>query len=204
MIDFAHYFKGQSSAHSPEFNELLEQVTLVHLKRGEVLQRRGDESKHAYFVRQGLLRSFIVDEKGKEHVYMFAPEGWIISDVQSTAMQSPAVLSIDVLEDSEVEVIRSDIFEELVNRHMGGHPEFASLELTRLLRRIAVLQKRVLLLLSASATERYQEFITTYPNLRQRISQRMMASYLGITPEALSRLRLELIKSDRKESTDAK
>jgi CRP-like cAMP-binding protein len=78
------------------------------------------------------------------------------------------------------------------------------LELTRLLRRIAVLQKRVLLLLSASATERYQEFITTYPNLRQRISQRMMASYLGITPEALSRLRLELIKSDRKESTDAK
>lgn len=199
MIDFAHYFKGQSSASSTELNELLEQVSVVHVKRGEVLQRGGDESKHAYFVRKGLLRSFIVDEKGKEHVYMFAPEGWIISDIQSTAMQSPAILSIDALEDSEVEVIRSDIFEELVNRHMGSHPEFASIELTRLLRRIAVLQKRVLLLLSASATERYQEFIATYPNLRQRISQRMVASYLGITPEALSRLRLELIKSDRKE-----
>lgn len=197
MIDFAQYFKGHSLAESSGLNELLSQVKLVNVKRGEVLQHRGDDAKHAYFVRSGLLRSFSIDEKGKEHVFMFAPEGWIISDIQSTAMQSPAVLSIDALEDTEVEVIRSDIFEELVNTHMGSHPDFAGLELTRLLRRIAVLQKRVLLLLSASATERYQEFITTYPNLQQRVSQRLIASYLGITPEALSRIRVELIKSER-------
>jgi len=197
MIDFAHYFKGNSLAESSKLNELLSQVKLVNVKRGEVLQRRGDDAKHAYFVRSGLLRSFSVDEKGKEHVFMFAPEGWIISDIQSTAMQSPAVMSIDALEDTVVEVIRADIFEELVNTHMGSHPDFAGLELNRLLRRIAVLQKRVLLLLSATATERYQEFITTYPNLQQRVSQRLIASYLGITPEALSRIRVELLKSER-------
>jgi CRP-like cAMP-binding protein len=176
----------------------LEQLKTIQVKKGDTLQRKGDDAKHAYFVTRGLLRSFTIDVKGKEHIFMFAPEGWIISDVQSTAMQSPAVLSIDALEDSEVQVIRADIFEELVNKHMGSHPDFARIELNRLLRRIAVLQKRVLLLLSATATERYQEFIATYPSLQQRVSQRHIASYLGITPEALSRLRVEIIKTQRK------
>ena len=197
-MDFAQYLKGDSDAVSAELIALLEQLKTIQVKKGDTLQRKGDDAKHAYFVTRGLLRSFTIDVKGKEHIFMFAPEGWIISDVQSTAMQSPAVLSIDALEDSEVQVIRADIFEELVNKHMGSHPDFARIELNRLLRRIAVLQKRVLLLLSATATERYQEFIATYPSLQQRVSQRHIASYLGITPEALSRLRVEIIKTQRK------
>jgi CRP-like cAMP-binding protein len=197
-LDFVKYFFGDSSAESENLGHLLTQVKSIHVAKGSILQRHGDDQKHAYFVKSGLIRSFATDEKGKEHIYMFAPEGWIISDIQSTAMQQPAVLTIDALEDSEIDVIRADIFEELVNTHMGSHPDFASLEVQRLLRRIAVLQKRVLLLLSASATERYQEFIATYPNLQQRLSQRQIASYLGITPEALSRLRVEILKSERK------
>lgn len=197
-MDFAKYFMGNSDAESSELRELLKQVKTVRVAKGQVLQHSGDNQKHAYFVNKGLLKSFATDEKGKEHIYMFAPEGWIISDIQSTAMQQPAVLTIDALEDSEIEVVRADVFEELVNKHMGSHPDFAGLELHRLLRRIAVLQKRVLLLLSASATERYQEFIATYPNLQQRLTQRQIASYLGITPEALSRLRVEILKSEKK------
>ena len=197
-MDFDQYFKGDSEAVSEELNALLLQLKTIQVKKGETLQQKGDHSIHAYFVTKGLLRSFTTDSKGKEHIFMFAPEGWIISDIQSTAMQSPAVLSIDALEDSEVQFMRADIFEQLVNKHMGSHPDFARLESNRLLRRIAVLQKRVLLLMSASATERYQEFIVTYPNLQQRVSQRHIASYLGITPEALSRLRVELIKTERR------
>ena len=198
MHDFATYFLGNARANSQRVNELLNEVRTISIKKSTVLQERGDDLKHAYFVKSGLLRSFTVDEKGKEHIFMFAPEGWIISDIQSTASQSPAILTIDSLEDSVVQVIRSDIFEELVNLHMGNEPEFARLELNRLLRRIGVLQKRVLLMLSASATERYHEFVSTYPNLQQRVSQKSIASYLGITPEALSRLRVELIKNQRK------
>lgn len=198
MHDFATYFLGNARANSQRVNALLNEVRTISIKKSTVLQERGDDLKHAYFVKSGLLRSFTVDEKGKEHIFMFAPEGWIISDIQSTASQSPAILTIDSLEDSVVQVIRSDIFEELVNLHMGNEPEFARLELNRLLRRIGVLQKRVLLMLSASATERYHEFVSTYPNLQQRVSQKSIASYLGITPEALSRLRVELIKNQRK------
>jgi CRP-like cAMP-binding protein len=198
MHDFATYFLGNARANSQRVNTLLNEVRTISIKKSTVLQERGDDLKHAYFVKSGLLRSFTVDEKGKEHIFMFAPEGWIISDIQSTASQSPAILTIDALEDTVVQVIRSDIFEELVNLHMGNEPEFARLELNRLLRRIGVLQKRVLLMLSASATERYHEFISTYPNLQQRVSQKSIASYLGITPEALSRLRVELIKNQRK------
>jgi CRP-like cAMP-binding protein len=197
MIHFKQYFKGDSTAESSELDTLLEQVKTIRVKKGQTLQLRGDEHKHAYFVIQGLLRSYSVDEKGKEHVFMFAPEGWIISDIQSTAAQSPAVLSIDALEESEVQVIPSEVFEELVNKHMGSHPDFARVELHRLLRRIGVLQKRVLMLMSATAPERYLEFITTYPSLQQRVSQRLIASYLGITPEALSRIRVELLKAER-------
>jgi CRP-like cAMP-binding protein len=198
MHDFATYFLGNARANSQRVNALLNEVRTISIKKSTVLQERGDDLKHAYFVKSGLLRSFTVDEKGKEHIFMFAPEGWIISDIQSTASQSPAILTIDALEDTVVQVIRSDVFEELVNLHMGNEPEFARLELNRLLRRIGVLQKRVLLMLSASATERYHEFVSTYPNLQQRVSQKSIASYLGITPEALSRLRVELIKNQRK------
>ncbi len=198
MNDFAKYFKGSSAAETDDLKKALGKIKVQAVKKGQLLQQKGDNDKHAYFVRQGLLRSYTIDEKGKEHIYMFAPEGWIMSDIQSAASQTPTVLFIDALEDSEIEVIPSNLFEELVNTHMGSHPDFARIELTRLLRRIGVLQKRVLMLMSASAKDRYQEFIATYPSLQQRVSQRLIASYLGITPEALSRIRVELLKAERK------
>lgn len=197
MHDFNYFFKGDSDIDSPTLEALLKQVKTIRVKKGDVLQQRGDEQKHAYFVKQGLLRSFSIDQKGKEHIFMFAPEGWIISDIQSTAVYSSAALYIDALEDAEIQLIRDDLFEELVQNHIGSHPDFARLELNRLLRRIGVLQKRVLMLMSASAKERYQEFTATYPSIQRRVSQKMIASYLGITPEALSRIRVGLIKSER-------
>lgn len=139
-------------------------------KKGQILQHKGDLNSKIYQVESGLLRSYSIDDKGKEHIFMFAPEGWIIAG--NSAPEEPCELFIDVLEDAEVLTSEKVIH--------SGH------EISKLLKRISILQKRVIMLMSASAIERYEHFLETYPDIVQRVPQRMIASYLGITPEALS------------------
>lgn len=158
------------------------------VSKGTILQSSGENRHRSYFVRKGLLRSYAIDKKGKEHVFMFAPEGWMVGDVESQMFDIPSTLHIDALEESEVDVIDSKNFASFDNLPK----EALEQQILKLARRISVLQHRVLMLISASAADRYKEFIKTYPNITQRVPQRMIASYLGITPEALSKIRGEI------------
>lgn len=115
---------------------------------------------------------------------MFAPEGWIIGDLESQVFDLPSQLYIEAIEDAEI-VIHEDL--DLRFDSMDINEAKKSLHL--LSRRVGVLQKRVILLMSASAQVRYEHFLETYPDLLNRIPQWMIASYLGITPEALSKIR---------------
>lgn len=156
-------------------------VKMKTFKKGDIIQHAGMSKAHRYFVKKGLLRSFIVDSKGKEHIFIFAPEGWIIADVESLEYNTSVELFIDCLEDSEVFVFDKEIssYDSLSREEISEH--------TRLLyRRMGVLQRRVLMLLSSSAKDRYAYFLLTYPELPNRVPLRMIASYLGITPQALS------------------
>ena len=150
----------------------------VRVKKGQLIQRKGDFNSSIYQVQSGLLRSYTVDAKGKEHIFMFAPEGWIIAD--NVRPEKPCDLFIDALEDSIV-IQKVKDFE-------------AELEALKIIKRLEILQKRVIMLMSASAIERYEHFIHTYPDIVQRVLQRMIASYLGITPQALSTLRAEIAR----------
>jgi len=153
----------------------------IQVKKGQILQRKGDLYSKVYIVESGLLRSYSIDEKGKEHIYLFAPENWIVADGVSTG--KPCELFIDALEDSVI--IRRE-------KDLG----FVS-EAQKIINRFEILQQRIIMLMSASAIERYEHFIDTYPEIVQRVPQKMIASYLGITPEALStvkRLRKTKIK----------
>jgi len=147
---------------------------LVKLKKGHVLQKKGDLYSKVYLVKSGLLRSYFVDYKGKVHIYMFAPEGWIMTD--HVARGAPAELIIDALEESQV-VVMDKLRSNVTNQQFTE----------KMINRLVVLQKRIQMLMSYSITERYQHFANTYPNLLQRVSQKMIASYLGVTPEALSK-----------------
>ena len=146
----------------------------IQVRKGQILQHAGDLNSLVYEVEAGLLRSYTIDAKGKEHIFMFAPEGWIIADSQPANI--PCDLYIDALEDSTVTV---------VEKRLDPH----EIDVNKLIKRISVLQKRVIMLMSSRAIERYDAFLETYPDIAQRVPQRMIASYLGITPEALSKLK---------------
>ena len=143
----------------------------IKVKKGQILQYEGDVNTKVYHVKSGLLRSYAIDKSGKENIFMFAPEGWVIADTNSPEI--PSVLFIDAFEDSEVIVLPKDIEREKEN-------------IAAIAKRLSVLQNRILMLISSSAIERYENFVDMYPTLVQRVPQRMIASYLGVTPETLS------------------
>ncbi|MGB1018919.1 MAG: Crp/Fnr family transcriptional regulator [Chitinophagales bacterium] len=155
------------------------------IKKGTVLQKNGDTTINAFYVKKGLLRTYIIDEKGREHIFTFAPEGWLATDVEVLTKQASATLFIDALEDSEIEVLGEKLFTETGKLST----KLLSEEVGKLIKRINTLQKRILMLMSYSALDRYEEFLKTYPQIVQRVPQKMIASYLGITPESLSKIR---------------
>ena len=143
----------------------------IKVKKGEILQKSGELNTKIYHVKAGLLRSYSIDKNGKENIFMFAPEGWVIADTNSP--ETSSVLFIDALENSIVTVLPKDLEREKKN-------------IAALTKRLSVLQHRILMLISTNAIERYEHFEKAYPTIVQRVPQRMIASYLGVTPETLS------------------
>lgn len=181
---------SQFTSTSPEFSALVARsATVKSVAKGTILHRNDEPSSTVFFVRKGCLRTYSIDKKGKEHIYMFAPEGWTVGDfaLESNGNSS---LFVDAIEDSEIEVLDRGLLDHLPKLK----PEFAAGIITMFRKRISVLQRRVMMLMSASAAERYEDFVATYPSIVQRVPQRMIASYLGVTPEALSKIRGDMAK----------
>ncbi len=143
----------------------------IEVKKGQILQRGGELNTKVYHVKSGLLRSYAIDGNNKENIFMFAPEGWVVADTNPP--EEPSVLFIDALEDSVLIVLPKNISREKGN-------------LVPIIKRLGALQNRVLMLISSNAIERYEHFVEMYPTLVNRVPQRMIASYLGVTPETLS------------------
>ncbi len=163
---------------------------IKQFKKGDILQRAGDAIATTFYVKKGLIRSYIIDSKGKEHIFMFAPEGWIIADVEALEFNEPIQLFIDCLEDSEIIIFNKDYLfkEDYTKEKMAKNARL-------LYRRMGKLQRRVLMLMGSPAIDRYMYFLNTYPELPNRISQRMIATYLGITPQTLSTIRTKIARS---------
>lgn len=176
----------------PEFSQLSTYLIEKKVKKGEIILNAGSICNHSFFVEEGLLRSYSIDQQGREHMIQFAPENWIISDRSSLLFQEPSEFFIDAVENTTM--IMFD--EEFVIKASELSANFRTFNQKALNNHIRHQQKRINLLLSAMAEERYLNFIELYPNVTLRVPQWMIASYLGITPESLSRVRKELARKN--------
>jgi len=185
------YFQSQLTISDAQFEVVKQALTPKAVQKNGLVVWQGEVERRGAFVVKGCLRSYVVDKKEKEHIIQFAPENWWISDQYSMLRGLPAMFSIDAVEDSDVLLFGPDFFPLL----QTISPEFQTFFHMLLQKSVAAMQRRLISTLSATAEERYLEFLQMYPTLAQRLPQRMIAAYLGITPESLSRVRKELSRS---------
>lgn len=160
------------------------------LPKGEVLIRQGQIVKKTFYVTSGCLRSYCIDKNGKEHTLLFAIKDWWISDFIAIHNNEFATLTVECLTESKVIEFNA---KELDGIH-ALFPEFEPYQRHNLERHIVSLHKRILNQLQLSAVERYDLFLNQYPDIEQHTRNFHIASYLGITQQSLSRIRLEKVK----------
>ena len=158
------------------------------LKKHQFLLNEGDICRYVAFVNSGCLRKYTIDNKGSEHITQFAIEDWWISDLDSFFSGLPAKSNIDTLQDSEVLLLEKSAREEMLD----NCPKMEQLFRLQIESGYVATQQRIVDSLSASAEERYLKFIKTYPKIFEIVPQNQIASYLGITPQSLSRIRKKL------------
>lgn len=171
-----------------EFNVCTKYFTSKKLRKYQFLLNEGEVCRQICFVKSGCLREYSIDNKGIEHIIQFAVADWWVSDLNSFLSGLPATHNIDALQDSDILFLEKSAREELFN----NCPKMERFFRLLLESNYIATHQRILDSLSSSAEERYLKFIKTYPKLFEQIPQNQIASYLGITPQSLSRIRKEL------------
>jgi CRP-like cAMP-binding protein len=174
----------------PEQELFLSKTETRQYKAKTIILNAGEICKHSYFVNSGVLRSFNINDNIVEHVLSFACNGWWIGDMYSLLSQKPGNLFIEVLEDAEVVLLSKE------------HQELLYLEIPKLERFFRILtenslvanQERLMDNLSLTAEERFEKFCKKYPTLIQKVPQKQIASYIGVTPEFFSKMKSRILR----------
>ncbi len=161
-----------------------------NLKRKDHLFKQGDRNTPQGFVLSGTMRVYYTDEKGSEHVLQFAMKDWWVGDMASFHKGESSVLSVEALEDTHLLSIDKEAFERLLEQV----PQLEKLFRMLVQNNLYALQRRFLATISETAERRYLHLLNKIPSIEQLVPQYQIASYLGILPESLSRLKKNLLE----------
>ena len=165
--------------------QFLQIVTTKQIRKKEMLVQPNSICQHQTYVVEGALRSFFLTDKGEEHTIQFAVNDWFISDFNSYVSQTPASLYVEALKDSIIQQIAYQDVEDLCL----ANPKFERFFRLVAQKAFAYSQRRTLSNIGNTAKERFQEFYKLYPDIVNQVPQYMLASYLGMSPEFLSKIR---------------
>lgn len=176
---------------SPEAEQYLFSISKEKtFSKGDILIRQTEQVNKIFFVTDGCLRSYCIDKNGKEHTLQFAIKNWWISDYIAIHDNELATLTIECLKESSVIEFNA----KKMNNIFTLFPEFEPFQRNLLERHVVSLHKRILNQLQLTASERYDLFLQQYPDIERFTRNYHIASYLGITQESLSRIRVEKSK----------
>ena len=171
------------TAHEQEF--IQNYLTIKKLRKRQYLLQEGDVCKVVAFIQQGAMRLYRVGDDGSEHIVVFALDGHFLTDLYSFFTNEPSAYNIDAIEDSELVLISRAASEEL--RKLS--PKYQEFILQETSDAYIQLERRITSTISLGLEERYKELINNFHDIIHRVPQHMIASYMGLTPETLSRVR---------------
>lgn len=183
-----HNFRQKVAITDAEFDFVKTLFIPKKLRKRQYLLQEGDVCKYTTFVEKGMLRTFSIDEKGSEHILQFSMEGWWIADLYSFLTQEPSIYNIEALEDCELLLISQPSWEILLEKIPVLERFFRLLIQNNLI----ATQRRLICEMSETAESKYQKLLQNFPECFNRVPQHMIASYLGISRETLSRIRSQM------------
>jgi len=187
---FKEYISQKTTLTDADYAKIEAVCIYKKLRKRQYLLQEGDVWKYNAFITKGLLRFYSVDENGRENIVSFAKENWWTGDRASLLTGEPSRNNIDAIEDTELILITKTNFDNLCREI----PPFNDMVNAIINKSFITSQNRIHSAISFTAEQKYLDFVQKYPDLSLRVPQAMIASYLGITPETLSRVRKETVK----------
>ncbi len=182
---FRNYINDRANLTEKELEAIKAASFTKHYRKRQYLLQEGDVWQYNAFVCKGCMRAYRVGQDGAEHIMRFAVETWWVGDRESYTTGQPAKSNIDALEDSDILLWKKEDFEVLLKEI----PELAALIQRLIAKSFNASQNRIFTAISYTAEEKYQDFLKTYPDVFNRVPLHMIASYLGVSRETLSRIR---------------
>lgn len=189
MIDFLRrHIEEIVALTDDEFAFVSSFFTVKRLRKHQFLVQQGEPVNSTYLTVSGCLKAYHLDQDGKEHILQFAVEDWWVSDFPAFYTRADATISVDCIEDSELLALSYDDREKICRAvHKMEHFFLVKSNFG-----FAALQQRILSLLNKNAYERYEQFALLYPQTLRRVPKRLIAAYLGVSRETLSRFALKI------------